>query len=67
MISGFYEGCSELLDERKQVTLEWLRDVDKINEDNPKKVRIETTDSTHFWDKGMEHVKSKIKVYEAYI
>jgi len=37
MISGFYEGCSELLDEMKQATLEWLQDVGKINADNPKK------------------------------
>lgn len=63
----FYEGCSELSVERKQAKLEWLQDLGKINADNPKNVRSKTTDSRHFWDKKMEHVKSKIKLYEAYI
>jgi alpha/beta superfamily hydrolase len=47
--------------------LKWLKDLGKISSDNPKTVRREARDSRHFWDKKMEHVKSKIKEFEAYI
>lgn len=62
-----YEECSEFLDEKKQTKLKWLKDLGKISSDNPKTVRREARDSRHFWDKKMEHVKSKIKEFEAYI
>jgi hypothetical protein len=47
--------------------LEWLQELGKINADNPKTVGRETRDSRNFWDKKMEHVKIKIKEFEAYI
>jgi hypothetical protein len=39
----FDEGCSELLDQRKQAKLQWLPDPSKINGDNLKNVRRETS------------------------
>jgi hypothetical protein len=33
----FDEGCSELLDQRKQAKFWWLQDPSKINGDNPNK------------------------------
>jgi hypothetical protein len=45
----FSEGCSELLDERKQAKLQWLQDPRKINGDNLNRVRLEA--SGHFRNK----------------
>jgi hypothetical protein len=36
----FDEGCSELLDQRKQAKLQWLQDRSAINGDNLNNVRI---------------------------
>jgi hypothetical protein len=37
----FEEGCSELLDQRKQAKLQLLQDLSEINGDNPKNVKCE--------------------------
>jgi hypothetical protein len=42
----FDVGCSELLDQRKQVKLQWLQDPSEINGDNLNNVRREA--SKHF-------------------
>jgi hypothetical protein len=54
----FDEGCSKLLDQRKQAKLQWLQDPSEINGDNLKNVRPET--STHFRNKKREYPKGKI-------
>jgi hypothetical protein len=38
----FDEGCSELLDQRKQAKLQWLQDPSEINGDNVSSIRCET-------------------------
>jgi hypothetical protein len=38
----FDEGCSEILDQRKQAKLQWLQEPSKINRDNLSNVRHET-------------------------
>jgi hypothetical protein len=53
----FDEGCSELLDQRKQVKLQWLQDTSEINGDNLN-VRREAT--RHFKNKKREYLKGKI-------
>jgi hypothetical protein len=50
----FEEGCSELLDQRKQAKLQWLQDPCEINGDNLKNVRRET--SRHFRNKKREYM-----------
>jgi uncharacterized protein YaaR (DUF327 family) len=52
------EGCSELLDQRKQAKLQWLQDPSEINGDNLKSVRRETI--RHFRNKIREYLKGKI-------
>jgi hypothetical protein len=42
----FDEGCSKLLDQRKQAKLQWLHNPSKINWDSLKNTRRE--DSRHF-------------------
>jgi hypothetical protein len=54
----FNEGCSKLLDQRKQAKLQWLQDLSKINGDNLNNVRHEA--SRHFRKKEMECLKDKI-------
>jgi hypothetical protein len=49
----FDEGCSELLDQRKQAKLQWLQDPSKINGDNLNDVRRET--SRYFRNKKREY------------
>jgi hypothetical protein len=39
--SWFDEGCSKLLDQRKQAKLQWLQDLNEINRDNLNNVRYE--------------------------
>jgi hypothetical protein len=39
----FNEGCSKLLDQRKQAKLQWLRDPSEINGDNLNNVRREVS------------------------
>jgi hypothetical protein len=52
----FDEGCSSLLDQRKQAKLQWLQDPNEIN-DNLNK-RHET--SRHFRNKKRGYMKDKI-------
>jgi hypothetical protein len=54
----FDEGCSKLLDQRKQAKLQWLQDPSEINGDNPNNVRREA--SRHFMSKKREYLKDKI-------
>jgi hypothetical protein len=52
------EGCSKLLDQRKQAKLQWLQDPSEINGNNLNKVRREA--SRHFRNKKREYLKDKI-------
>jgi hypothetical protein len=54
----FDEGCSKLLDQRKQAKLQWLQDPSKINGDNLNNVRREAR--RHFRNKRREYLKDKI-------
>jgi hypothetical protein len=54
----FVDGCSQLLDQRKQAKLQWLQDPSEINGDNLDNVRLEA--SIYFRNKKMEHLKDKI-------
>jgi hypothetical protein len=54
----FKEGCLELLDQRKEAKLQWLRDPGEINEDNLNSIRHET--SRHFRNKKKEYLQKKI-------
>jgi hypothetical protein len=56
--SWFYEGCSKLLDQRKQGELQWLQDPSKINGDNLNNIRRET--SRHLEAEKREYLKDKI-------
>jgi hypothetical protein len=51
----FDEGCSELLDQRKQTKLQWLQDPSEINGDNLNNIRRET--SRHFRNKKRQYLK----------
>jgi hypothetical protein len=48
----FDEGCSELLDQRKQAEFQWLKDPSQINGDNMNNVTREA--SRHFRNKKEE-------------
>jgi hypothetical protein len=54
----FDEGCSKLLDIRKQAKLLWLQDPCKINGDNLNNIRREA--SRYFRNKKREYPKDKI-------
>jgi hypothetical protein len=54
----FDEGCSELLNQRKQAKLQWLQDPNEINGDNLNNVRCET--SRYFTNKKRDYLKKKI-------
>jgi hypothetical protein len=54
----FDEGCSKLLDQRKQAKLQWLQDPSELNGDNLNSVRREA--SRHFRNKKREYLKDKI-------
>jgi hypothetical protein len=56
----FDEGCSKLLDERKQAKLQWLQGPSEINGDKVNNVRREA--SRHFRNKKREYLKDKINV-----
>jgi hypothetical protein len=51
----FDEGCSKLLDQRKQAKLQWLQDPSEINGDNLSNVRRGA--SRHFRNKKREYLK----------
>jgi hypothetical protein len=52
------EGCSELLDQKKQAKLQWLQDPSDTNGDNLNNIRRET--SRHFRNKKREYLIDKI-------
>jgi hypothetical protein len=54
----FDEGCSKLLDQRKQAKLQWLQDPHEINGDNLNNLRCKA--SRYFRNKKREHLKDKI-------
>jgi hypothetical protein len=54
----FDEGCSKLLDQRKEAKLQWLQHQSEINGDNLNNVRREA--SRYFRNKEEEHLKDKI-------
>jgi hypothetical protein len=54
----FDEGCSELLNQRKQAKLQSLQNPSEINGDNLKSIRRET--SRHFRNNNREYLKDKI-------
>jgi hypothetical protein len=54
----FDEGCSELLDQRKQAKLQWLQDLSERNGDNPNNIRHEA--SRYFRTKKREYLRDKI-------
>jgi hypothetical protein len=54
----FNEGCSKLLDQRKQGKLQWLQDPSEVNEDNLNNVRREAV--KYFRNKKREYLKDKI-------
>jgi hypothetical protein len=59
----FDEECSELVDRRKQVKLQWLQDPTEANEDNLSNVSREV--SRHFRNKKREYLKDKINELES--
>jgi hypothetical protein len=56
--SWFDKGCSELLDQRKQVKLQYLQDPSEIIGDNLNNIMLES--SRHFRNKKKGYVKDKI-------
>jgi hypothetical protein len=54
----FDEGCSELLDQRKQAKLRWLQDLSERNGDNLNNIRCEA--SRYFRNKKREYLRDKI-------
>jgi hypothetical protein len=54
----FDEGCSKLLDQRKQAKLQWLQGPSKINGNNLNNIKREA--SRDFRNKKMEYQKDKI-------
>jgi hypothetical protein len=56
--SWFDEGCSELLDQRKQAKLQWVQDSSEINGDNLNNLRREA--GRHFRNKKREYQKDRI-------
>jgi Zn-finger nucleic acid-binding protein len=59
----FDEGCSKLVDQRKQAKLQWLQDPSEANEDNLNDVRQEV--SRYFRNKKREYLKDKINELES--
>jgi DNA repair photolyase len=56
------EGCSELLDKKKQGKSQILQDLSEINGDNLNNVRHEA--SRHFRNRKREYMKNKINEVE---
>jgi hypothetical protein len=54
----FDEGCSRLLDQRKEAKLQWLHDPSEINGDNLNNVRREA--SKYFRNRKWEYLKDNI-------
>jgi hypothetical protein len=62
-IPWFDEGCSKLVDRRKQAKLQWLQDPSEANEDDLNDIRQEA--SRHFRNKKREYLKDKINERES--
>jgi hypothetical protein len=58
----FNEGCTELLDQRKQAKLQWLQDPSETNGDNMNNVRHGAR--KYFRNKKREYLKGKINDLE---
>jgi hypothetical protein len=58
----FDDECSKLIDQRKQVKLQWLQNPNQINRDNLQNLRHET--SRIFRNKKREYLKGKINELE---
>jgi hypothetical protein len=56
----FDEGCSELLDHRKQAKLQWLQHPSEVNGDDLNNIRCDA--SRHFRNKKREYLKDKLNV-----
>jgi hypothetical protein len=54
----FDEGCSELLDQRKEAKSQWLQDPSEINGSNLNNIKREA--SRQFRNKERENLKDKI-------
>jgi hypothetical protein len=54
----FDDGCSKLLDQRKQANVQWLQDPSEMKKDDLNNVRCEA--SRHFRNKKREYLKDKI-------
>jgi hypothetical protein len=54
----FDEGCSKLLDQRKQAKLQWLQVPNETNGDTLSNVRHKA--NRYFWNKKREYLKDKI-------
>jgi hypothetical protein len=53
----FDEGCSKLLDQRKQAKLQWLQDLSEIKGHNLNNIRREA--NRHFRNKKRKYLKDK--------
>jgi hypothetical protein len=54
----FDEGCSKLLDQRKEAKLQWLQEPSEVNGDNLNNIRREA--STYFRNEKSEYLKDKM-------
>jgi hypothetical protein len=59
----FDDGCLKLMDQRKQVKLQWLQNISQIKGDNLQNLRRETNRT--FRNKKKEYLKDKINELEA--
>jgi uncharacterized protein YaaR (DUF327 family) len=57
----FDEGCSKLVDQKKQAKLQWLQDPSEINGDNLNNVRCKA--NRYFKNKKREYLKDKINEF----
>jgi hypothetical protein len=55
----FDEGCSQLVDQRKQAKLQWLQNPSEAKEDNVSDVRLEA--SRHFRKKKRGYLKQNLR------
>jgi hypothetical protein len=55
----FDEGCSELLDQRKQAKLQWLQDPSEINGDNLNNIPEDGILHSHRYENLRSHISKK--------
>jgi hypothetical protein len=58
----FEDGCSKLIDQRKQAKLQWLQNSSQINGDNLQNLQCERRRT--FRNKKREHMRDKINEIE---